>query len=177
MSLKYIIPLLIALSLTSCHISNSTSTAGEEELILPDMVLEKGTFTLYQERERPIEFSAGKATFYSKDNRAVIEDISFEQRDGSGALIIEGHADSGEIDTENELLKLKGNVYLNSIRDEMKIETDGKMSFDTKSQEVESSSYVTVTSPDGEFSSHAFYGNLLMEEYSFSNLEEGRIVI
>ena len=63
MSLKYIIPLLIALSLTSCHISNSTSTAGEEELILPDMVLEKGTFTLYQERERPIEFSAGKATF------------------------------------------------------------------------------------------------------------------
>ena len=177
MKFRAIITLFILLILTSCSVSNQQQTESGDDLILPDMVLEKGRFTLYQEKENPIEFTAEKVTFYSKDNRAVIENISFEQKDKEGAVIIEGHANEGEIDTENETLVLTGDVFLNSVRDDMTIRTDGRMDFNTRTQEVETSSEVTVQSPDGEFSSLSFYGNLLTKEYSFSKLEKGRIII
>ena len=94
-----------------------------------------------------------------------------------GEIILEGRADYGELDTETERLHLRGNVMLNSRRDEMMIETDGELLFDTRTQEVETDSEVRVQSSEGEFSSLSFYGNLLREEYSFSSLSSGRIVI
>ena len=173
---KYAIPLLILIFSISCTNSQSPEATGRE-LMLPDMVLDKGTFTLYQETERPIVFTAERASFYSADSRATIENISFTQSDVDGEIILEGRADYGELDTETERLLLRGNVMLNSRRDEMMIETDGELLFDTRTQEVETDSEVRVQSSEGEFSSLSFYGNLLREEYSFSSLSSGRIVI
>ncbi len=167
--------LFLLLLISSC--TRSERPEEPPEMILPDMILTDGRFTLYQENEMPITFTAERASFYSADSLALIENISFVQRDADGNITIEGRAESAELDTDNKRLTLKGNVFLNSIRDEMMITTDGTLFFDTVTEEVETSDSVTVTSSDGEFSSAYFYGNLLLEEYSFADLSEGRIVI
>lgn len=171
------IVILFSILLVSCSNYSTSSTENQDDLRLADMILEEGSFTLYQEGENPIEFKAKRMAFFSAENKAEIEGISFSQKDEDGNIIIEGSADYGELDTEDELLTLEGNVSLDSIRDEMSIRSDGKLSFNTRTQEVESSSYTIVSSADGEFSSQYFYGNLLEEEYSFSSLESGRIEI
>lgn len=176
MKVRSVFTLLLLLSVISCSV-NQEGMKGDEALIRPDMELSEGEFTLYQRGESPIVFTAERALFYSMDNKAVIENISFMQRDEEGSLILEGSARNGELDTEKEILRLEGEVMLNSIRNEMEIWTDGVLYFNTNTQEIETDSKVHITSSDGEFSSLSFYGNLLTEEYSFSTLESGRIMI
>ena len=94
-----------------------------------------------------------------------------------GELTLEGSADYGELNTEDKRLMLKGNVRLESMENSMLIISEGPLFFDAESQEIETEAPSFVSSSDGEFSSSGFYGNLLNEEYSFSSLNSGRILI
>lgn len=172
-----LILLLVSLTLIiSCSVSQQN---GEEssETRLADMVLTNGRFTLYQKDERPIVFTSSRASFYAADNSAEIDEIAFSQHDENGELTLEGSADYGELNTEDKRLMLKGNVRLESMESGMLIISEGPLFFDAESQEIETEAPSFVSSSDGEFSSSGFYGNLLNEEYSFSSLNSGRILI
>ena len=134
---KNLILLLVSLTLIiSCSVSQPK---GEEssEARLADMVLTDGRFTLYQKDERPIVFTASRASFYAADNSAEIDEIAFSQHDENGELTLEGSADYGELNTEDKRLMLKGNVRLESMENGMLIISEGPLFFDAESQEIE----------------------------------------
>ena len=168
--------LSLVISILSCSAPENEGGV-HQDIRRADMILENGTFTLYQERESPIEFSARTVSFYEADSTAELDDMSFRQISEDGSTSIEGSADHGQLDTENEIMVLSGSVQLISNRDSMQIIADGHITFNTRTQEVEAEGKVSVQKEDISFNSSHFYGNLLSESYSFTALEEGRIII
>lgn len=169
--------LLLAIIIVLASCSTKDAINDPEDIRRADMVLNNGTFTLYRNGENPIEFQAEELTFYRHDNRALLKSLSFRQEDASGNIIIDGSAESGELDLENEILYLNGNATLISHRDNMMIRSDDSLSFNVNTEEVEARGNIRVENEDSSFSSSVFYGNLLNMNFSFSELKEAKITI
>ena len=161
---------MILMMLTSCSF---TSDDGEHEKgVYPDMILYGASYTLGQSGENPIFIDSAEMALYSKDSRAVVEDISFVSYDDEGNIALEGSAEHGEIDTEEKTMDLSGSVRLSHRDGNMMIEAD-MLFFDSGSEEIEADGHVHVSSDDGVFTGTGFKGDLREEAYSFNTIEQG----
>ncbi len=167
---KLVIILLIAL-FTSCSFV-SEDEGEHEKAELPDIILENSTYTLGQSGERPVYIESTRMTLYSKDNLAVVEDISFISYDEEGNPSVEGSAGHAEIDTDSKKMKLSGSVRLRATDGDMMIEAES-LTFDSENDEIEADGDVSVSSEDGSFRGTGFRGDLREEMYSFQTIEEG----
>ena len=157
--------------LASCSF---VSDDGEEhaKLATPDIILEDAEYTLGQSGENPIFIRSSYIEFYSKDERAVTESLTFVQYNDDGEIRLEGSADSSEIDTGSKVMNLSGNVRLTENDSNMMIEADTLM-FDSENEEMTADGHVKVVSSDGEFKGTGFAGDLKMDAYSFTTIEKG----
>lgn len=167
-----LVVLLILLSI-SCTFSKEEEIKAEKAN-LPTLILENATYLLGQDKENPIVIKGDKITFYSDDNRALLENFSFEQRDESDKIILHGKANEGWLNTSSKTMDLKGDVSLIQLKERMEIETDN-LYFDPDNQEISSSGSVVIKSESGDFKGSGFNGDLKMQNYSFDTLEEGWI--
>ena len=168
---KILFIVLSLLLLASCSFRTGDDEV-HEKAVLPDIILENSTYTLGQSGERPIYIESSRMTFYSHDNRAIVEDISFISYDEEGNVAIEGSAGHGEIETDTKRMNLTGNVRLNATDGDMMIEAENLI-FDSQNGEVEADGNVRVSSQDGTFSGTGFKGDLREEAYSFQSIQEG----
>ena len=169
--LKKLSILLFTALLVSC--SFVTDDEGEhEKAVLPDIILENSTYTLGQSGESPVYIESTEMTFYSKDNRATVENISFISYDEEGNPSVEGNAGHAEINTETKTMNLSGNVRLRSSSGDMMIEAENLI-FDSENNEIEADGDVSVSSEDGTFRGSGFRGDLREEAYSFQVITEG----
>ena len=170
--MRKILPLLlVALFLSACSF---VSDDGErsEKIAVPDIILEDAKYTLGQSGESPILITSSRMVFYSKDERATAEDMSFLQYDDEGNITLEGRADHADIDTGDRSMLLSGTVRLVQHRDGMRIEAE-ELYFSSSTEEIEADGTVRVQSADGIFSGTGFKGDLREESYSFRSIEEG----
>ncbi len=165
----WLFPLILMLA--SCSF---VSDDGEEhaKLATPDIILEDAEYTLGQSGENPIFIRSSHIEFYSKDERAVTESLTFVQYNDDGEVRLEGSADSSEIDTGSKVMNLSGNVRLTENDSNMMIEADTLM-FDSENEEMTADGHVKVVSSDGEFEGTGFAGDLKMDAYSFTTIEKG----
>lgn len=168
---KAFILAFMILTLSSC--SFITDDDGEhEKAILPDIILENSTYTLGQSGEKPVYIESSRMTLYSKDNLAVVEDISFISYDDEGNPSVEGSAGHSEINTETKVMNLSGGVRLRASDGDMMIEAESLI-FDSDKEEIEAEGDVSVSSEDGTFTGTGFRGDLREEAYSFTTISEG----
>ena len=159
------------LILSSCSF-RSGDEEEHEKAVLPDIILEGATYTLGQSGERPVYIESSRMTLYSKDNRAVVENISFISYDEDGNPSLEGSAGHGDIDTETKKMNLSGDVTLRAADGDMMIEAENLI-FDSENEEIEADGEVRVSSEDGTFAGTGFRGDLREEAYSFRTITEG----
>ena len=133
---------------------------------------ENAAYTLGQSNESPIFIKSSRIEFYSKDNRATTEALSFVQYNDDGNVRLEGSADKSVIDTESKRMELEGNVKLSENDSGMMIEAD-TLIFDSENEEITADGHVRVVSEDGEFEGTGFAGDLMTSSYSFASIEKG----
>lgn len=174
--MRYIVPLIIVLSLISCRFNDSDGKSRTEKIEHPDIILEEAEYKLNQLSESPIVLVGSKITFYSADHRAELESFTFYQENSDGERVMEGSADSGTVDTANETLNLSGNVMIKQQSNNIELRTDSVM-IDTKNEEISSSDRVMVKSDKGTFSGLGFKGDMKRQVYTFTSLDRGEIEI
>ena len=162
---------IVSLLLASCSFVSDDGTV-HEKLATPDIILENAAYTLGQSNESPIFIKSSRIEFYSKDNRATTEALSFVQYNDDGNIRLEGSADKSVIDTESKRMELEGNVKLSENDSGMMIEAD-TLIFDSENEEITADGHVRVVSEDGEFEGTGFAGDLMTSAYSFASIEKG----
>ena len=168
---KMVILALIAVVLSSCSFISEDDGEHTKET-LPDIILENSSYTLGQSGQRPVYIESTRMTLYSKDNLAIVENISFISYDEDNNPSVEGSASYGEIDTDSKVMHLTGNVRLRATDGDMMIEAED-LTFDSENEEIEAEGEVRVSSEDGTFAGIGFRGDLREEAYSFSAIKEG----
>lgn len=171
--MKVLAPILIALLLVSCTFSEE-SQEKKQKAKLPSIVLDNATYVLGQKDQKPLDIVAKKITFYSDDNKAILEDFSFKQKDDEGIVVLEGSAIHGDINTSTKVMNLEGSVHLKQTSENMEITAD-TLIFDADNEEITSSGFVMVKSENGSFSGYGFNGDLIEQAYSFDSIEQGTI--
>ena len=162
---------IVSLLLASCSFVSDDGTV-HEKLVTPDIILENAAYTLGQSGESPIFIKSSRIEFYSKDNRATTEALSFVQYNDDGNVRLEGSADNSVIYTESKRMELEGNVKLSENDSGMMIEAD-TLIFDSVNVEITADGHVRVVSEDGEFEGTGFAGDLMTSSYSFASIEKG----
>lgn len=162
---------IASLLIASCSFVSDDGTV-HEKLATPDIILENAAYTLGQSNESPIFIKSSRIEFYSKDNRATTEALSFVQYNDDGNVRLEGSADNSVIDTESKRMELEGNVKLSENDSGMMIEAD-TLIFDSENEEITADGHVRVVSKDGEFEGTGFAGDLMTSSYSFASIKKG----
>lgn len=168
--------ILIPILIISCVFNDEEGKPRAEKLAHPDIILENAVYQLSQGSGNPIVLDGEKITFYNDDHRAVLENFSFLQKDSNGEIRIEGHADKGLVNTENETLELEGNVLISENSEKLVINAD-QVFLDIKNKEITASGPVTVSSEAGSFYGSGFSGDLKTKKYLFSEIERGELVL
>ena len=131
---------ITSLLIASCSFVSDDGTV-HEKLATPDIILENAAYTLGQSNESPIFIKSSRIEFYSKDNRATTEALSFVQYNDDGNVRLEGSADKSVIDTESKRMELEGNVKLSENDSGMMIEAD-TLIFDSENEEITADGHV-----------------------------------
>ena len=171
---RFLILLLASILLLPSCTFDRREEEKSEKLERPDMVLERGTMQVHTGDE-PIMLSSERITYYSIDEYAELDAFTFSQKDSDGNIRLEGSADRGRINTSTRVLTLEGEIHLKDIESGLTLQTDGVLIFDIENEEVTTDESVMVEYKDGIFKGRGFYGNLRKEEYSFKEIEEGRL--
>ena len=173
---KVLIPLLMVLCLLPSCTFERNEEVKTEKLERPDMVLERGTMQVHT-GEEPVMLSSEKITYYSIDEYAELGPFTFSQKDKDGNIRLEGSADKGKINTKTRVLTLEGDIHMKDMESGLVLQTTGVLVFDIENEEVTTDESVMVEYEEGVFRGTGFYGNLRKEEYSFREIEEGRLEV
>ncbi|MGD9926010.1 MAG: hypothetical protein AB7S66_00460 [Sphaerochaeta sp.] len=107
----------------------SCSLSPEQEgmvrsFTLPDLTLRNATYVLARGNEPPIKVIADEIDLYDQTHKAIIRGLHFSQEDEEGNLIISGHADYAEVDTEYYDAEISGSVSLEKYPEHLLIEAE-----------------------------------------------------
>ena len=149
--------------------------AEVEETEHPDFILEHTTYTVSRSYTDPITFTAGHAEFFSKEHSVYLTEVTFEQKDADGKVIVNGSSDSATIDTDTNDTVLDGNIMLYSQTEEIRIATD-TLYWDHEDQLLSSPSEVpvSVTYDDGSVvSGYGFSADFTLRAIEFAKETQG----
>jgi hypothetical protein len=107
----------------------SCSLSPEQEgmvrsFTLPDLTLRNATYVLARGTEPPIKVIADEIDLYDQTHKAIIRGLHFSQEDEEGNLVISGHADYAEVDTEYYDAEISGSVSLEKYPEHLLIEAE-----------------------------------------------------
>ena len=171
-----ILAVLMPLMLSSC-LYDEAATAGTVSVVeRPDMVLVDAVCTLAQGSERPIDFTAGRMSWWMDEGRMELQDVTFTQVDDEGALILRGRCDEAGVDTDLEIVNMRGAVEIENISESLSISAD-QLIFDTGSMLIESDGDVTIGFSDGTVSGHGLSADLNRRSLSLGGPSQGGLVL
>ena len=141
----------------------------------PDIQLSNATYTIGRDTENPITIQASSISLYLKTNKALLEDITFEQKDQQGQMDLTGSAKKATVDTENYDVQLQGSIKISKKLEKFTIEAENlTWTDDRQLLQSDEKSPVYVSFNDGDaISGMGFSGNLKEGIYEFSSIEKG----
>nr|WP_321262842.1 LPS export ABC transporter periplasmic protein LptC [uncultured Sphaerochaeta sp.] len=114
---------LASFLLLSCSLSPEQE-ATARSFTLPDLTLRNATYVLDRGNEPPISVIADEIDLYDQTHKAIIRGLHFSQKDKEGNIIISGHADYAEVDTEYYDAELSGSISLEKYPEHLIIEAE-----------------------------------------------------
>lgn len=165
--------ILALLLLVSCSATQEPAVHTPSTIDEPDIRLTDAIYSLGRSGERPITIRAKTISVYLKTDRAIFEELSFEQADGAGQVDLEGVADRAEANTDNYDLDLIGNVLVKKRSEQFSVEAE-RLSWDDEEQLLQSEGPATVRF-DGKnmLSGTGFSADVRRGVYEFASLEKG----
>jgi len=107
----------------SCSLSPEQE-AFSRSFTLPDLSLKGATYVLDRGNEPPLFVIADEIDLYDQTHTAIINGLHFTQNDEEGNLILTGHAEYAEVDTEYYDAELSGSVLLEKYPEQLLIEAE-----------------------------------------------------
>ncbi len=114
---------LASFLLLSCPLSPEQETLVRT-FTLPDLSLKNATYVLDRGSEPPLTVIADEIDFYDQTQKAIIRGLHFSQIDEEENLILTGHAEYAEVDTEYHDAELSGSVSLEKYPEHLLIEAE-----------------------------------------------------
>lgn len=135
------------------------------------MIMHKATYIFGEKDKRPLIMDADTITVYSgKMGRTILEKAFFVQEDEG----LKGQCDSAEVNKDNTIAQLQGNVKLSKSTDDFEIECE-LLTWDDEEQTISSDGEVLVKYGNGtQLQAIGFLAKLNDNVYEFGQIVEGR---
>ena len=161
--------------LSSCSVNDKSYAESRAAMIeREDIKLINTTSTLSHKRNNPIYIQSSSMSYWIDEDRIEVENMSFIQNDEEGNISLRGSADSATIDSNSEVIHMRGNVRLESLEDQLSIISENLI-FDTEEQTVEAEGYVEVVFDSGSVSGYNLSGNLDRMHLDLGITSEGEV--
>jgi LPS export ABC transporter protein LptC len=166
--------ILALLLFTSCSAEQGTVEYGQinEQ---PDIQLFNATYTLGRETETPITIQASSISLYLKTDTALLEDLTFVQRDKNGTVDLTGSAQRATVNTKTYDTQLQGTIRISKTEEDFSIEAE-YLFWENDSQLLQSDAdfpvFISFDSGNTLWGT-GFTGNLKEGTYEFSSIEKG----
>lgn len=143
----------------------------------PSIILNDSTYTVNSINEDRIIFTAKYLEVYDKRNTAKLEDLTFNQFDKEGNLILKGSCDLANIETERKDVVLNGNIKFHHIKEKMSLEGQTlKWSTDLKKLETNKNDELKLSYKDDiSLTGKGFTGDLNTLDFTFYSSINGEI--
>jgi LPS export ABC transporter protein LptC len=175
MGIRYALAMAcMMLLLLSCSVAQETdpdAPVSEE----PDILLTDATYTLGRSGQRPVTVTARTIAIYLKTDKAVLEDLTFEQPDETGTTDLSGSAAMATVDTESNDASLQGTVRIDKRSEQFSVEAEN-LFWDEEEQllQTEPDGRATVRFDEGNvLSGTGFSADLDQGVYEFASLDQG----
>ncbi|MDC7245071.1 MAG: LPS export ABC transporter periplasmic protein LptC [Sphaerochaetaceae bacterium] len=165
----------ISLFLFSCSLEEDGITGLQESGTFPEILLEKSTYIISLEEGNPIVINGDRIEIYKEEQKAVIEEASFTQKDDDSRLTMEGSFKKAEVDTITNDVRMEDSVHLTMYPSLLSI-TGESLSFESEDRIVRSDGDSSITlTIEGEKSLRGtgFTGDLSRWTFEFEQLQEG----
>lgn len=171
---------LACCALLSCSLDYGTGLANELGADVPDTVVTDFSHTVVENGSPRFRIEAIRAESYESLSMMKLEGVRFTEyvADGSGAMAVQGRADSAIFHTDTESAELSGSVSFKSVHEGVTV-TSGYLKWDGQSKVLESRAE-TVTElrkDDGSgLSGSGFSADAARRSFVFRNGAVGRYV-
>ena len=165
---------LALLFLVSCSAEQGTTTHGQIDADA-DIRLSNATYILGRNKEAPVTIQASSISIFLKTDQALLEGITFEQKDSQGSVDLIGSAQRATVNTKTYDAQLQGAIQINKVGEDFSIEAEN-LTWENESQILKSDkeSKVFISFDNGNtLLGNGFSGNLKEGTYEFSSIEEG----
>jgi LPS export ABC transporter protein LptC len=166
--------ILALLLFTSCSVEQGTVSYGQisEQ---PDIQLSNATYTLGRDTEEPIIVQAASISLYLKTDVALLEDITFVQKDQNGKIDLTGSALKATVNTKTYDAQLQGKIRISKTGEDFTIEAEN-LSWENDNQLLQSDTdfpvFISFDTGNTIWGT-GFSGNLKEGTYEFSSIEKG----
>ncbi|MFA6839948.1 MAG: LPS export ABC transporter periplasmic protein LptC [Sphaerochaetaceae bacterium] len=164
--------------LGSCSFAQPEGAAAGRPADYPDTSMKNATYVLGQPERRPLKISGETIDIYQKAKVAYLHNITFEQQNDDGSMVLRGSADDAKIDMDTHDVEISGHVLLDKVDEGMTIRCESLVWIDSLQRiETVGDDLVTVSYGDGNsLTGRGFTGQLDEALYEFAEIEKGYVL-
>ena len=164
----------IAFSFFSCSLEYEKEETPESSY--PEFTFNNAEFTKIEKNKKKIKMNAEKIEQYKADSFSFAKNVEFSTFDSDGKDETNGSCDLISADTIKERYILLGDVRMNMISEDMKIEADS-LNFDKKNEQITSGidQKVTINRNDIDMDGFGFSASGVSKTFAFNRDISGTI--
>ena len=171
---KLLVAAAIAFSFFSCSLEYEKEEAPESSY--PEFTFTNAEFTKIEKNKKKIKMNAEKIEQYKADSFSFAKNVEFKTFDDEGKDETSGSCDMISADTVKERYILLGDVKMDMISEDMKIEADS-LNFDKKNEQITSGidQKVTIKRNDIDMEGIGFSASGVSKTFAFDRDVAGEI--
>jgi len=168
--------LVVLLLLISCSFNYGTKKDTSSRKI-PDFMLKKTSYTIERTGEHAIIFTADTLEMFESDHTAILDTVTFIQRDDSFVELSSGSCNSAEINTNSRDAVLSGNIEVFSPSRGILLRAD-RLNWDNSTSLLTGGAEdeVSIIYEDGsQVRGIGFRGDFSLNMFEFQEILEGTL--
>ena len=166
--------LIFILILSGCSREDSSSIVLREEFEMPDIILQDTRYTLSTGEGEPIVIEAKEMKVFQAEDKVLVSNISFSQKNSDGKDYITGTAFSGNINIKDKVCYFSVKTSLKQHIDNLSIEAES-LTFDSRDNTVSATGEVSVTFPGGSIVGTDLFADLTRMSLELREIKEGGV--
>ncbi|NLY07271.1 MAG: LPS export ABC transporter periplasmic protein LptC [Spirochaetales bacterium] len=166
--------LFLVLLLSSCT-ESSTQAASSSQIERPDMEFSTVTYSLGQSEFPPVIMTASSMQIYEDEGVAILNDVSFIQKNSEKLIIMQGSCDDAKVNTRTYSAVLGGEVSIQRPDDGLAIK-GSDITWDNDLQRISTDkSFILLYDSDSEIQGIGLTCDFRTSTYEFDTITEGRL--
>ena len=169
-----IILLFLLTILSGCSRQDQGESIKREEFEMPDIILNDTKYTLSTGEGEPILIEAKEMKVFLNEDKVLVSNLTFSQKDDEGNDYITGSAYSGTINTKDKICSFSGRTSLKQHIDNLSIEAES-LTFDSRDNTFSAKGNVSVSFPGGYIEGRDLFANLTRMDLELREINKGEV--